>query len=224
MKKILIIEDDQIIASAIATHLISWGYDAIYIKDFMHVIDEIENMDPHLVLLDINLPYQNGYHLCKQIREFSQIPIIFISSAYDNLNIVMAMNMGADDFIAKPFDMQVLSAKVSALLRRAYDFSLQNNLLVFRGLTLDLQNATLCCDEKSCILSRNEFIILKILMQSVNSIVSRDTLMNELWQNEEYVDDNTLSVNVTRLRKKISDLGQQDIIQTRKKLGYIIHD
>ncbi len=224
MKKILIIEDDQIIASAITKHLLSWGYEADYIKDFMQVIVEIENTSPHLILLDINLPYQNGYHLCKRIREFSQVPIIFISSAYDNLNVVMAMNMGADDFIAKPFDMQVLSAKVSALLRRTYDFNVQNNQLIYHNLILDLYSATLSCGENSCILSRNEFIILKTLMQNLNSIVSRDALMSELWQNEEYVDDNTLSVNVTRLRKKLNDLGQADVIQTRKKLGYIIYD
>ncbi len=224
MKKILIIEDDNIIAAAIEKHLISWGYDVKTIKDFTSVLQNFEAFVPHLILLDISLPYKNGYSICEEIRKTSKVPIIFISSANENMNIVLAMSMGGDDFIAKPFDLEVLSAKVGAILRRSYDFINEEKVLTVKGVTLHLEGAICTFDEKSTDLTKNEFIILKTLMQSKSKIISRDEIMNKLWNTDVFIDDNTLTVNITRLRKKLSDIGVLNFIETRKNLGYVIND
>ena len=179
-------------------------------------------VSPHIVLMDISLPFFNGFHWCQRIREFSKVPIIFLSSASDNMNIVMAVNMGGDDFIAKPFDLDVLAAKIQALLRRTYDFAGQNTVLEHRGALLNLGDATLTCGEMRVDLTKNELKILQVLMENKEKIVSRDTLMTKLWESDSFVDENTLSVNVGRLRKKLDAAGLPDFILTKKGIGYHI--
>jgi DNA-binding response OmpR family regulator len=183
---------------------------------------EFSEVEPQLVLLDIGLPFFNGYYWCSQIRKTSKVPVIFLSSASDNMNIVMAMNMGGDDFISKPFDLEVLNAKVQAMLRRSYDFAGQTKLLEHKGAILNVSDATLLYGETRIDLSKNEYRILQTLMEQKGNVVSRDTLMTRLWETDSYVDENTLTVNVTRLRKKLADAGLTDFISTKKGLGYLI--
>ena len=222
MYKILIVEDDSIIAGTLKNHLCQWGFEVRCIEDFKNVLEETADFTPHLILLDIILPFFNGFHWCQRIREFSKVPIIFLSSASDNMNIVMAVNMGGDDFIAKPFDLDVLTAKIQALLRRTYDFAGQNTVLEHRGALLNLGAATLTCGEMRVDLTKNELKILQVLMENKEKIVSRDTLMTKLWESDSFVDENTLSVNVGRLRKKLDAAGLPDFILTKKGIGYHI--
>ena len=222
MHKVLIIEDDLVIAEAAAKHLRRWDFDAVCVTDFREVLSRFIEFDPHIVLIDIMLPFMNGYHWCSEIRKLSKVPIIFISSASDNMNIVMAMNMGADDFIAKPFDLSVLSAKVGALIRRAYSFNGQLNSLEHDGVMLNLNDTTLIHGEQKLELTKNDFKILQILMENAGSVVSRDAIMIRLWENENYIDDNTLTVNVTRLRRKLEEIGLPDYITTKKGFGYMV--
>ena len=222
MYKILIIEDDLTMAQAIQKEMKMWGNDAQYVQDFKNVLETFAEFDPHLVLMDITLPFYNGYHWCSRIREVSKVPVIFVSSASDNMNIVMAVNMGGDDFIAKPFDLDVLTAKIQALLRRTYDFAGQNTVLEHRGALLNLGDATLTCGETRVDLTKNELKILQVLMENKEKIVSRDTLMTKLWESDSFVDENTLSVNVGRLRKKLDAAGLPDFILTKKGIGYHI--
>ena len=222
MYKILIIEDDRVIAQAIQKQITTWGYEAELIRDFRKVLETFVEFDPQLVLLDISLPFYNGYHWCSEIRKVSKVPIIFLSSNSDNMNIVMAMNMGADDFIAKPFDLNVLIAKIQALLRRTYDFTGTSNLLEHGGLLLNCNDTTVSYEGKRQELTKNEFRILQLLMEQHGSVVSRESLMQTLWESDDFIDDNTLTVNVTRLRRKLESLGLQDYIRTKKGLGYII--
>ena len=177
---------------------------------------------PHLVLMDITLPFFNGHHWCSEIRKISQVPVIFISSASDKMNIVMAMNMGGDDFIAKPFDLEILLAKVQAMLRRTYDFGGQVPILEHRGAFLNLADAVLTYQDTKIDLTKNEFRILRTLMEQKGTIVSRDHLMERLWESECFVDENTLSVNVNRLRKKLDGAGLTDFITTKIGMGYIL--
>jgi two-component system response regulator protein BraR/BceR len=220
MYRILIVEDDPIISKTVEKHIASWGYEVTCATDFRDILSLFVAFDPQLVLLDISLPFYNGYHWCNEIRKLSKVPIIFISSASDNMNIVMAMNMGGDDFLAKPFDLSVLTAKVQAILRRTYDFSGQTNLMEHRGAILNTSDATLTYDGKKIDLTRNEYKILKMLMENNGKVVARESLMTMLWETDSYVDDNTLSVNVTRLRKKLEALGLTDFITTKKGMGY----
>ena len=192
--------------------------------DFGHILAEFAAFDPQLVLMDISLPSYNGYHWCGQIRQVSRVPVIFISSAADNLNIVMAVNMGGDDFIAKPFDLDVLTAKIQAMLRRTYDFAGQSRLLEHRGAVLNVDDGTLNAGNGRIDLTRNEHRILQVLLENKGRIVSRDTLMLRLWESDSYVDDNTLTVNMTRLRKKLEENGLTDFITTKKGSGYLIAD
>ena len=222
MYKILIVEDDSIIAGTLKNHLCQWGFEVRCIVDFKNVLEETADFAPHLILLDIILPFFNGFHWCQRIREFSNVPINFRSSASDNMNIVMAVNMGGDDFIAKPFDLDVLTAKIQALLRRTYDFAGQNTVLEHRGALLNLGDATLTCGETRVDLTKNELKILQVLMENKEKIVSRDTLMTKLWESDSFVDENTLSVNVGRLRKKLDAAGLPDFILTKKGIGYHI--
>ena len=224
MYRILIVEDDQIITSTIQKRLNSWGIEAREIRDFKNVLAEFSQLDPHLVLMDISLPFFNGYHWCNEIRRISKVPIIFLSSMADNMNIVMAMNMGADDFIAKPFDMEVLVAKVSALLRRTYDFATATGIVEVRGAILNTNDASLTYQEQKVELTKNEFRILQVLMEQKGRVISRDLLMTKLWETDSYVDDNTLTVNVTRLRKKLEDVGLVQFIITKKGMGYLIEE
>ena len=203
MQKIMIVEDDEIIASSIKKHLEKWNYDVFVVNDFENVLEDFRNYEPLLILLDISLPYYNGYYWCQEIRKESEVPIIFISSTSENMNIVMAMNMGADDFINKPFDLTVLTAKLQAILRRTYSFNKTQNVLNYHSLTLDLLKGVISYHEDSIELTKTELKIMQILFEHAGQIVSRDTIMEALWQSEAFVDDNTLSVNINRLRKKL---------------------
>lgn len=222
MYKIMIVEDDSAIAGAIARHMESWGCTVHCAENFQKVLSEFVAFDPQLVLLDISLPFYNGFHWCNEIRRLSKVPIIFISSASDNMNIVMAMNMGGDDFIAKPFDLHVLAAKVQAVLRRTYDFSGQTSLLEHRGAILNMGDATLTYEGKKVELTKNEYKILQTLLENKGKAVSRDALMTKLWETDCYVDENTLTVNVTRLRRKLDAVGLSGFIITKKGIGYMI--
>ena len=202
--------------------LYTWDYHVEIATDLRNVMNDFSNIRPDLVFMDITLPYKNGYYWCEEIRKVSKVPIIFISSASDNMNIVMAMNAGADDYIAKPFDLQVLVAKLQALLRRTYDFANQMNFLEYEGVRLNIGNNVVIYEDKSVELTKNEGKILKILLERKGEIVERDTLMEYLWQTDCYVDDNTLSVNVNRLRKTLEEIGICDFIKTKKGIGYII--
>jgi DNA-binding response OmpR family regulator len=185
-------------------------------------VAEFAEYEPHLVLIDIALPFMNGYHWCSEIRKVSKVPIVFISSASDNMNIIMAVNMGADDFIAKPFDGSVLIAKIQALLRRTYDFAESVTILEHRGVMLNTGDGTLVYGDNQISLSKNEYRILLVLMKNKGKIVSREKLMEALWQTDEFVDDNALTVNVGRLRKKLDAAGISDFITTKFGVGYII--
>ncbi|MEG1845263.1 MAG: response regulator transcription factor [Oscillospiraceae bacterium] len=223
MYKILIIEDDLVISSQIKKHIESWGFEALCVDDFQKVLSIFASFNPELVLLDITLPFYNGYHWCSEIRKVSKVPIIFISSASENMDIVMAMNMGGDDFISKPFDLTVLTAKVQAVLRRTYDFAGQTNIIEHRGAMINISDATLCYNGEKVELTKNDNRILQTLLENKGKVVSRDTLMTRLWQTDSFVDENTLTVNMTRLRKKLEAVGLFDFIETKKGSGYIIN-
>jgi two-component system response regulator protein BraR/BceR len=222
MYRIFIVEDDRGIADAVKSLLESWDMEAVCARNFRNITAEFAQCEPHLILLDIKLPFFNGYHWCSEIRRVSRVPIIFISSASDSMNIVMAMNMGADDFIAKPFDQSVLMAKIQALLRRAYDFGASASVLEHRGAMLNIGDAALWYNGEKISLSKNEYRILFTLMQNKGKIVSREKLMEALWETDIFVDENTLSVNVNRLRKKLDAAGLTGYIATRFGVGYII--
>ena len=224
MYRVLIIEDGLHIAEGIKERLKQWDYEAEAIHNFREVMQEFVSFQPHLVLLDITLPFYDGYHWCQKIRSVSSTPIIFISSATDRMNMIMAMNLGADDFISKPFDQDVLIAKIQALLRRTYDFSNDSQLLEIKGATLNLNDQTITYEGRHIDLSRNEFLILSVLVRNKGNTVSREKLMNALWQTDSFVDENTLSVNVNRLRKKLDSAGLKDLITTKFGIGYIIED
>lgn len=220
MYKIFMVEDDEIIARSIREHLQAWNYDVCCVEDFSNVVAEFVRFDPQLVLMDITLPFFNGYHWCSEIRKISKVPVIFLSSVADNMNIVMAVNMGADDFIPKPFDLEVLTVKIQAMLRRSYDFAGTGSMLEHKGAILNLNETTLTYREQKIELTKNEFRILEILMENKEKVVSRETLMTKLWESDNYVDENTLSVNVNRLRKKLEALGLEEFILTKKGIGY----
>ena len=222
MYKILIVEDDMTIANIIKEHLASWGMITRCVTDFQNVFSDFAEYSPHLVLLDISLPFYNGYHWCSKIRAVSQVPIIFISSASDNMNIVMAINMGGDDFIAKPFDLTVLVAKVQALLRRTYDFTGGSDILEHKGVILNLSDCSVSYNGNKLELTKNELRILQVLFEQRGKVVSRDTLMYRLWETDDFIDENTLTVNIARLRKKLAGIGINDFIITKKSLGYIV--
>lgn len=215
-------EDDETIARLIKKHLEKWEYEVSTVQDFGNVLGEFAVCDPQLVLLDIRLPFYNGHYWCTQIRQVSKVPIIFLSSVSDNMNIVMAMNMGADDFIPKPFDLEVLTAKVQALLRRSYDFAGSSSMLEHKGMLLNLSDATLLYQEQKVELTKNELKILQTLIENKMQVVTRETLMTRLWESDMYVDENTLSINVNRLRKKLTSIGLEDSILTKKGIGYQI--
>ena len=222
MYKLMIVEDDRGIAEAVKKQAESWGLETLAVSDFSGVMDEFARFEPHIVLLDISLPFYNGYHWCGEIRKVSKVPVIFISSASDNMNIIMAMNMGADDFIAKPFDQSVLIAKIMALLRRSYDFAPSKNILTHKGAALDPGAGVLNYDGERIELTKNESRILLCLMESKGQTVSRERLMERLWETDSFVDENTLTVNVNRLRKKLDKAGLSGFITTKFGVGYMI--
>ena len=220
--RILIVEDEKGIADALCSRMARWGLKAECVTDFRKVMDDFDRFRPHLVLMDISLPFMNGYHWCTEIRKVSPVPVIFVSSASDNMNIIMAMNMGADDFIAKPFDPDVLIAKVQALLRRSYDYASAAPVLEHRGAVLNTGDSSLTCNGEKLELSRNEYRILLTLLQNKGKTVSREKLMEALWQTDSFVDENTLTVNVGRLRKKLEAAGVTDFITTKFGEGYLV--
>ena len=222
MYKIYIVEDDSSIASAIKQQAEMWDFTVKVAQDFRNILAEFASFSPHIVLLDISLPFFNGYHWCSEIRRVSSVPIIFLSSASDNMNIVMAMNMGGDDFVAKPFDQSVLMAKIQALLRRTYDFGKSVTVFEHRGAMLNTGDNTLTYGETKIILTKNEYRILLALMESKGKIVSRERLMERLWETDSFVDENTLTVNVNRLRKKLDAAGLKNFITTKFGVGYVI--
>lgn len=199
MYKILIVEDDMMIAKTLSSHLEKWDYEVRYVKDFKNVMNDFLEFEPQLVLMDIILPLFNGFYWCTEIRKIAKTPIVFLSSASDNMNIVMAMNMGGDDFIEKPFDLNVVTAKVQAMLRRAYSFQGNLNVLEHQGLLLNLNDGIVSYKEKKAELTKNEFKILQVLMEHAGKIVTREELMTALWESDAFVDDNTLTVNAQGL-------------------------
>ena len=222
MYKIMIVEDDASLAKALQKTISSWDYDVRCVKRFDAVTDECREIEPHLVIMDIMLPFYNGYHWCAEIRKFSKVPVMFLSSAADNMNIVMAVNMGGDDFIAKPVDGTVLVAKIQALLRRCYDMPMPVPTLSHNGVTLDLGDTTVSYNGSTIELTKNEFRIMQTLLENKGKVVSRDALMIKLWQADCYVEENTLTVNVNRLRHKLAEIGVTDLIKTKVGSGYII--
>ncbi|MEG3342547.1 response regulator transcription factor [Streptococcus suis] len=220
MQKILVIEDDKTISQLVAKNLINWGYQVQEVQDFQMVLEQMEEFQPHLILLDIGLPFFNGYYWCQEIRKTSRVPIMFLSSHDQPMDIVMAINMGADDYVTKPFEMTVLLAKIQGLLRRTYDFVGEQSLLWFEEVSLDLKTMQVSYGQVVEELTRNEFQILRVLFEHGKEVVSREELMRELWNSDIFVDDNTLSVNIARLRKKLAELRLPNLIMTKKGVGY----
>ena len=222
MYRIYLVEDDRVIAKTIADTLTAWNFTVKCTQDFSSILGEFVEFQPHLVLMDITLPFFNGYHWCQEIRRVSQVPILFLSSAAENINIVMAINMGADDFIAKPFDLSVLLAKVQAALRRAYDYQGQSHLLEHNGALFSSLECSVTYEGKKVELTKNETRMMQVLLENKPNVVSRDTLMAALWACDSYVDENALYVNITRLRKKLERIGLREFIQTKKGIGYMV--
>ena len=222
MYRLLIVEDDRGIAEGVREQAEAWDITARIVTDFHGVMAEFSRFDPHIVLLDISLPFFNGYHWCGEIRRVSNVPVIFISSAADNMNMIMAMNMGADDFIAKPFDGSVLIAKIQALLRRTYDFAPSVPVLEHKGAMLNTGDGSFLYKNEKIPLSKNEYRILLTLMKNKGKTVSRERLMEQLWETDSFVDENTLTVNITRLRRRLEDAGLHDFIATKKGVGYLV--
>lgn len=220
MYRILIVEDDPVIEGQVGSHLTKWGYEVKSVTDFSDVLSDVVGFEPHLVLLDIGLPFYNGFYWCGEIRKISKVPILFLSSASDNMNIIMAVNMGGDDFVAKPFDLEVLAAKVQAVLRRTYSFQETSSLLEHGGVILNLTDMSFLYKGEKYELSKNEFRLLQILFEHAGNTVTREEIMRRLWDDECFVDDNTLTVNVNRLRKVLEGAGLQDFILTKKGVGY----
>lgn len=222
MYKILMVEDDLGIAKEVQEHAAMWNLEVVIAEDFKNVTAIFQSVNPQLVLMDITLPFFNGYHWCQEIRKISRVPIIFLSSAADNMNIVMAMSMGADDFIAKPFDAGVLMAKIQAMLRRTYDFAASVPVLSHREAFLDTGDNSLTYHDEKIALTKNEYRILLCLMENKGKVVSRERLMEKLWESDDFVDENALTVNVGRLRKKLEAAGLENFITTKFGVGYII--
>lgn len=222
MYRLLIVEDDRGIAEAIKLSAEVWDIQVRCIDDFRGVMSIFAEFSPHIVLMDVSLPFFNGYHWCAEIRRVSKVPIIFISSASDNMNMIMAMSMGADDFIAKPFDQSVLTAKLRALLRRTYDFTAAVPILEHKDALLNTGDGTLTYKGQKISLSKNEFRILYVLMENKGRVVSREKLMSCLWETDSFIDENTLTVNVGRLRKRLDAAGLEGFIATRFGVGYVI--
>lgn len=221
--KIMIIEDDQTIREMLSEIIKRWKFEIVGLEKFDDILQDFIQEKPGLILLDINLPVYDGFYWCSKIREVSQVPIIFISSRNTSMDMVMAMNMGGDDFIQKPFDTDVLLAKINALLRRSYSYTdTETNVIEHNGVVLNFKEWDLSTGEETMDLTKTEFLILKLLMEKKGSVVSRTKIMRSLWQDESFVDDNTLTVNITRLRKKLATLGKTDFIKTKKGEGYLI--
>lgn len=203
-------------------YLEKWEYNVFCVSDFKNILNDVSEQKPDLILMDVQLPYYNGFYWCSEIRKFSKVPIMFVSSKNDEMNIVMAMDMGGDEFIEKPFSFPVLTAKINALLRRSYSFKGQINMLEHKNVRLNLLNAIVFYGEQQVELTKNEFKILQILMENAGEMVTREQIMQQLWEDDSFIDDNTLTVNVTRIRKKLRSIGVEEFIMTKKGIGYFI--
>lgn len=222
MYKIFVVEDDPAITQVLERQLTKWGYLVEAARDFQRVLEEFEAFQPHLVLMDISLPFYNGYHWCGEIRKVSEVPILFLSSAGDEMNLIMAINLGADDFVAKPFSLEVVTAKIQAMLRRAYSFGGEVNVIHWGDLSLNLGESALLYGEEKLELTKNECRILQTLMEAKGNAVPRDAIIQRLWESESFIDDNTLTVNVARLRRRLDSLGLGGLIATKKGVGYAL--
>lgn len=219
--KIFLVEDDKVIAEEIERHLNFWNYEIKIAEDFQNIFDDFKNFHPDLVLMDVSLPFYNGYHWCKIIRKNSKVPILFISAADENLNLIMAMDLGADDYLTKPFELELLQIKIRALLRRAYEYIETRNIF-YKDIRLDCDNMIISRENKEIELTKNEFKILEILLEKPGKVVNRDEIIDKIWQTDSYIDDNTLTVNVMRLRKKLEDINIFELIKTKKGVGYYV--
>lgn len=221
MYKIFIVEDDTKIREELSTLLSRYGYECIVCDDFKNIIEHIKKSDAQLVLLDINLPYFDGYHICRELRKQSSIPIIIVTSRDSDIDELMSINLGADDFVTKPYNTEILIARIASVLNRAYQIN-STMLLEHNGVKLDVAQSQLQFEGNSIELTKNECRILNLLMQNKNQIITRDEIINDLWQTDEFVDDNTLTVNINRLRKKLSSVGVVDFLLTKRGLGYMV--
>lgn len=219
--KIFLVEDDKVIAEEIERYLKFWNYEIKIAEDFQNIFDDFKNFHPDLVLMDVSLPFYNGYHWCKIIRESSKVPILFISAADENLNLIMAMDLGADDYLTKPFELELLQIKIRALLRRAYEYVETKNI-IYKDIRLNCDNMIISRENEERELTKNEFKILEILMERPGKVVNRDEIIDKIWQTDSYIDDNTLTVNVMRLRKKLEEINIFDLIKTKKGVGYYV--
>lgn len=222
MVRIYIVEDDEVILKSLGKFLKSWSYEVSSPDDFSSVYENFLDINPDLVLLDVSLPFFNGYYWCEKIRSSSNVPIIFISSADENLNKIMAMNMGADDYITKPFDLDLLLAKIKAVLRRSYQYRETVSKLSYKDIEIDRNRMVLTFAGNDLSLSKNEYLILEMMFEYPEKVYKREEIMDKIWQTDEFIDDNTLTVNIMRLRKKLEDIGLSDLIKTKKKVGYYI--
>lgn len=222
MKKIIIIEDSEVIREELRSFLSKYGYDVVLAMDFENILEEVKELNGDLILLDVNLPVFDGYYICREIRKESDIPIIIVTSRDSEVDELMSMNLGADDFVIKPYNTQILLARIESILRRASRVVESSDLLEHNGMTLNLSNGTVNYGGESLEITKNELKILSYLMKNKGNIVSREDLMTYLWNSDFFVDDNTLSVNITRLRKKLESIGVKDAIETRRGLGYIM--
>lgn len=219
--KIFLVEDDKVIAEEIKRHLNFWNYEIKIAEDFQNIFDDFKSFHPDLVLMDVSLPFYNGYHWCKIIRKNSKVPILFISAADENLNLIMAMDLGADDYLTKPFELELLQIKIRALLRRAYEYIETRNIF-YKDIRLDCDKMIIARENKEIELTKNEFKILEILLEKPGKVVNRDEIIDKIWQTDSYIDDNTLTVNVMRLRKKLEDINIFELIKTKKGVGYYV--
>ena len=219
--KIFLVEDDKVIAEEIERHLKFWNYEIKIAEDFQNIFDDFKNFHPDLVLMDVSLPFYNGYRWCKIIRKSSKVPILFISAADENLNLIMAMDLGADDYLTKPFELELLQIKIRALLRRAYEYVETKNI-IYKDIRLNCDSMIISRENEERELTKNEFKILEILLEKPGKVVNRDEIIDKIWQTDSYIDDNTLTVNVMRLRKKLEEINIFDLIKTKKGVGYYV--
>lgn len=219
--KIFLVEDDKVIAEEIESYLKFWNYEIKIAEDFQNIFNDFKNFHPDLVLMDVSLPFYNGYHWCKIIRKNSKVPILFISAADENLNLIMAMDLGADDYLTKPFELELLQIKIRALLRRAYEYIETKNIF-YKDIRLNCDNMIISRENKEMELTKNEFKILEILLEKPGKVVNRDEIIDKIWQTDSYIDDNTLTVNVMRLRKKLEEINIFELIKTKKGVGYYV--
>ena len=222
MEKIIIVEDDKIIREELQSFLGRYGYEVVVPRELENIVEFILKENSDLVLLDINLPIYDGYYICREIRKKSEVPIIIVTSRDSDMDELMSMNLGADDFVTKPYNTQILLARIAALLKRSNNKTTSNNILNYKNLQLNLSNAKITCNNKEAELTKNEVKILSYLMNHQGQIVSRDLLMEYLWSTDYFVDDSTLTVNITRLRKKLEEIGIENVIETRRGVGYIM--